>query len=127
MEQHMKTMLSVIVLTGLIASLSGCSTHSSPATQAGATTTVKGLGTPGAVVMGYYARHGERVAFTNSLPFSFTQTGITMFEVRKARRETELTLTARRGVVEVGTTAAPGVPGLRVILEDGLEIQTLWQ
>jgi hypothetical protein len=121
----MKTKMSVAVLAGLIAIISGCSTHWGPATQLGLTTTVRVSGTPGALVVGHYVCQGERTGFTNSLPFACTQTGLTELVVRKVRGKDALSVTACGGGAEVTSTAPPGTPGLRVLVHKGVEIQTL--
>lgn len=125
--KRMKTKMSIVLLAGVIAIVSGCATRSARTTQLGVTSTVEVSGASGAVVTGCYIRRGERVAFTNSLPFSLTQTGLSEVEVRKARRDDVFSLTARQGGSEVSSTAPPGLAGLRVLLQldEGLEIRVL--
>jgi hypothetical protein len=120
----MKTRESAVLITSVFL-MSGCSTHWSPATQLGLSTSVKVTGTVGAPVFGHYVQHGVRAAFTNTIPFVLTQRGISEVELRKGRREDDLRATARSGYDSASSTAPPGTPGLRVVVGRDVGIQSL--
>jgi hypothetical protein len=123
----MRAKVCIVALALVAAILSGCATRSAMTTQLGLTSTVTVTGAPGSVVVGHYLRHGKRIAFTNNLPFSVTETDLSEVEVRKLRREDAFAMTAQQGGSEVSSTAPPGLVGLKalLLLDKGLTIRVL--
>jgi hypothetical protein len=60
-------------------------------------------GTAGAAVVGSYTQNGQRVAFSNSLPWSFSGTNISDMEFRKANPNHAITV----NLISTGTARAP--------------------
>jgi len=76
------------------------------------TTTVQLTGTEDAPFTGSYIRNRERIAVSGVLPTTFTESGISRWEFRKANVADTLTLEARDGNSHLNLTAAPGTPGV---------------
>lgn len=83
------------------------------------TVTVQLTGTEGAQFTGFYIRSRERIAVSGVLPATFTESGVSRWEFRKANAADTLTLEARDGNSYLNLTAAPGTPGVAANTVEG--------
>ncbi len=83
------------------------------------TATVQLTGTTGAQFTGSYVRNGERITVSGVLPATFTESGVSRWEFRKANLADTLTLEARDGNSYLNLTAAPGTPGVAANTSEG--------
>jgi hypothetical protein len=122
----MKTALCLALL-GLV--LTGCATtaDSTAVIRPGfaLSTSIEVVGTPGSPFIARYVHQGQNVNLTNALPFTLENTKLSEFTIRKVNLQETFTLHARQGGIEMSSTAGPGIPGIRVLATNGLEVQTL--
>ena len=81
-------------------------------------------GTPGAVVIGYYIRDGQRVAVSNALPWTIEGDRISRIELRKLdpadRLVVEMRYDGNGAHARMSKPLAAGTPGIRVRIQNGL-------
>lgn len=57
-------------------------------------TTLKLSGSSGTSFTGYIVQHGQRIDFSNVTPWTFSDSGISDFQIKKVRRDTAINLEA---------------------------------
>lgn len=78
MKTKIFSLILVITITGAI----GCTTIKRSTSWETGTTTVKLSGMAGSPFTGNYVRGGQRIAMTNTLPFTLTEKGLSEVEIR---------------------------------------------
>ena len=123
-------LLHVVLATAMVA-LVGCATATANRSNKWreGTTTIKISGKAGSPFTAFYLREGQRYDLTNSVPFTLTQTGLTECEIRKVNLNDVFTVEARFDHPDMhltfSSTAAAGIPGVRVEVHNGLAVENL--
>jgi hypothetical protein len=116
-----------LLVAALATLLVGCATTSRLSGHAG-TTRIIVSGASGAVLTGYYAQDGRRVALSNAVPWSFEVPRLSRVELRKAHPADAVVVNVRyqsnRPQPQISTDLSmplpPGVVGTRVDVRNGL-------
>lgn len=95
------------------------------------TTQVVLSGPTGVVVTGFYVQDGRRIALSNALPWSLEGERISSFEIRKLNPDdtlvVDMSYVGDGAHAEMKKPLGPGVPGMRVRIQNGLISQTVEQ
>jgi hypothetical protein len=125
MKSKLLSLVLVIAVTGAI----GCTTINRSTVWEIGTTTIRLSGTAGSPFTDYYVQKGQRIGITNTLPFSLTEKGLSEVAIRKANPSETVSMVAQYendGIYcHLATAAGPGVPGLRVLVHDGVAVEMI--